>query len=127
MIDLATLRALEDEATAGPWTAELDKFNDDEGLVATFTDAKVSFIGKIETDLGVGDFEGRIDQWHADCAAARDCQEMRDAAFIAAAREAVPALCDEVERLRALVADAADVFEKLDMPRAAALYRKGVK
>lgn len=76
---LAAWRAVTAAATEGPWT-----------LLTRATD-----------DLAVLDANG---MWVAEIGEAPD-----DAAFIATARTAVPALLDEVERLRNLVGEACDV------------------
>jgi uncharacterized protein (DUF885 family) len=76
--DHAALRALADAATPGPWEVERDPYGDD--------DYPVSANGRylcVSPDDGV-----------------RGGHSEADAAFIAAARDAVPALLDEVERLR---------------------------
>jgi hypothetical protein len=105
--ELLAARELCDAATSGPWTSDLDMFDEDEGIVACVMDGEISTIIKIETDLRVPN----SDPWTAEDSRRRDAawklaregQEIRDAAFIAASRTLVPKLLDEVERLRALL------------------------
>lgn len=78
-IDTATLRALAEAATKGPWEAYT--------VPQTRTEAPYIAVEVGETEVRIARFEGGH----------------YDAAFIAAARTAVPALLDEVERLRAEV------------------------
>lgn len=76
--EITRLRALADAATPGPWkrdVSELDVFAVDRGLPQTIVSAN---------DYGIS-----------------VQQTMCDIAFIAAARTAIPALLDEIERLRA--------------------------
>jgi hypothetical protein len=80
-------------------------FSLEEGIVACVSDAQSNMIIKLETGLYItpgdgvtwtaADSERRDAQWRL----ARAGQEVRDMAFVAAAREAVPELLDEVERL----------------------------
>jgi hypothetical protein len=105
--ELTAARALCDAATSGPWTSDLDMFDENEGIVACVMDGEISTIIKIETGLRVQN----SDPWTAEDSRKRDAawkraregQEIRDAAFIAASRTLVPKLLDEVARLRALL------------------------
>lgn len=81
-------RALADGATAGPWTVECD-----ESGFETIVDRDGMYV----VDMGCGGPNGV------------------DAAFIAASRELVPALCDEVERLEAELTLARSA--RIDLPR----------
>ena len=93
-------------ATHGPWTAELDQFSVEEGIVASITDPDITMLVKIDTGLRIegpndgswtaADSNRRDAQWRL----ARTQQEIKDATFIAAARTDVPALLAEVARLR---------------------------
>ncbi len=74
---LSALRTLAAAATPGPWEADLDAETE-------AYDPKICANGHVVADLG-------------------DEAEWDDARFIAAARAAVPELCDEVERLLAQV------------------------
>ena len=104
---IARIRSLCEIATPGPWFAELDMFSSEEGIVACVSDIPNNMIVKLATDLTIdpgvdgawtaADSERRDAQWRL----ARDGQEIRDAYFIAAARDDVPMLLAEVERLRA--------------------------
>lgn len=76
-VDTAAIRALADAATEGPW------FDYDRGI-----GHEVCTDPEMEQPLNSG---------------FRETFKAADAAFIAAARTAVPALCDEVDRLRAVV------------------------
>lgn len=105
--ELSAARALCDAATSGPWTSDLDMFDENEGIVACVMDGEISTIIKIATDLRIPnsnpwtaeDSRRRDAAWEL----AREGQEVRDAAFIAASRTLVPKLLDEVTRLRALL------------------------
>ena len=79
--EIASLRALADAATPGPWrTVE--------------SEADIYTHGGLWSVLaGPAGLENSIAETHRSAA---------NTAFIAAAREAVPALCDEVERLTGL-------------------------
>ncbi len=106
------------KATPGPWSAELDIFDSDEGIVATISNVGTTMLATIGTDHVTTHAEWEADpiaakekadgQWRQ----ARDEQEMRDAVAIVALRNAAPAiadLCREVERLRARIAKAEEV------------------
>ncbi len=115
---LATVRAAlahAGKATPGPWSAEMDIFDSDDGIVATISNVGTTMLATIGTDHVTTHAE-----WEADPIAAkekadgqwrhRDEQEMRDAAAIVALRNAAPAiaaLADECERL-------ADLFDRID-------------
>lgn len=113
---LALWRELEAKATPGPWEGELDQFDPDEGIVATVADPRVHMLASINTDVR-GHFVDDASKWTEQDAVtsreqwekAKQSQALRDAAFIAASRSAVPALLAEVERLREIVADVSKV------------------
>lgn len=86
MVELEAIRRRVDEATAGPWIGPLKRdepWNDRAGIT-------------IARDLS-----GLTTQW----AETKGSNASANATFIAHARTDVPALCDEVERLRALLAN----------------------
>jgi hypothetical protein len=105
--ELKRLRALCDAATPGPWEADLDVFDAEEGIVACIIDRPISTIIKIETELRIAaadpwtaeDSQRRDDTWKL----ARAGQEIKDAQLVAAARNALPRLLDEIERMQAVV------------------------
>lgn len=107
MTRLDEIRKRAEAATSGPWTADLDMFDMNEGIVACVTDEGVNLLATIATGKLIQVAEPwteeltrlRDEQWRS----ARDGQELRDAAFIAHAREDVPYLLGEVERLQALL------------------------
>jgi len=88
-------RALADAATAGPWdyNASFDGWR----TIVYFEDT-----GEIDDGDKIMRQAGRIARTYVD----GDKLNPGNAAFIAAAREAVPALIDEVERLRARLENA---------------------
>ncbi len=108
--EMKRLRALCDVATPGPWKADLDIYDSDEGIVADVTNEGVTLLAKIATDLRIE----RVEPWtHAAETAkkaqwklARTGQEIKDATLIAAARDALPQLLDEIEAQRCLIAEA---------------------
>ena len=82
--EIARLKGLCEKATPGPWRCD-DVLIHQDDLPATYAisdedEQSIAVLGQIQ---GI---KGR--------------QIIRNAEFIAAAREAIPALCDEVERLR---------------------------
>jgi hypothetical protein len=85
-IDIAAARALCDAATPGPWVGGWEG----QSFVVRATDG--SEVTRQTFAVGFGE------DWASD--AFRDDCDNADAAFIAAARDLVPALLDEVERLR---------------------------
>ena len=89
--EIKAARALCEAATPGPWTARFDEY-----VIGDNVSARVS----IRNDDGAWvDSERTIVN-----------ESMRgDAAFIAAARTLVPRLLDEVERLKAALAEAVDI------------------
>lgn len=97
-LDIAAIRARADAATPGPWHAETDCFDPDnpeiEACVTNITEdlADHDVLFTSTTGMNVGHREN----W----ATAEASREMRDARFMATARTDVPALCDEVDRLR---------------------------
>jgi len=88
-VDVAALRALADAATPAPWQAVLE--NDPRGQPVAYYRA---LIGLMANRDGGGYLSVVAGDEHR---ASEDVAE--NAAFIAAAREAVPALCDRVEEL----------------------------
>jgi len=78
-LDLESLKALAEKATPGPWNSARDP-----GASEWFVDRMVA------SDDGEDEYEQ----------IARRVKTSADAAFIAAAREAVPSLIAEIERLR---------------------------
>ena len=79
MAQLDALMELANKATEGPWIAKRQK----------------CFCGSCEA----GDV-WRTDSFHGECTVCKDVAEYHDLPFIAASREAVPALIEEVKRLR---------------------------
>jgi hypothetical protein len=96
--DIRQLEELEREATPGPWEYELDEFDHAEGLVATVADKDTNMLAVLET--GIIDVPNPGGDWTEEKAAikkagwekAKAGQELKDAAFIAAARNALPKL-----------------------------------
>lgn len=87
-IDTAKIRARAEAATEGPWfTEELDRM-----YVGNRADGRSSGLWALV--YGTADYLAELNR------EARD-RKRADAEFIAAARSDVPALCDEVDRLRA--------------------------
>lgn len=84
---LAEIRAMEKAATQGPWWAKCEIIEADE---CGNTTAAMTYVST--NDKGICILYGRGHD---------DANAHEDAAFIAHAREDIPALLDEVERLRA--------------------------
>lgn len=99
-LDVPRLRALCEAATAGPWKPSLDLFEVDEGyeMVVETADPDGPLI-RCGTDV--------LPRGEGGEAAAQRSQGARDAAFIAAARSALPIALDEVERLRGALTEIA--------------------
>ena len=88
--ELDALKALADAATPGPWEVEQHS-----GILCNGTPSTCAVLSSSECDMAsFGDSE----------------QALADAAFVAAARAAVPALIAEVERLREELDDYADAI-----------------
>jgi hypothetical protein len=118
MIDLAAARAVCEGATEGPWVAELDVFNSEDGIVASVSNARTELLFSAGTDFGIDTTplnapwtQERSDRRDAEWAKAKESQELRDARFIASARTLLPQALDEISRLRALVVEACDMTE----------------
>lgn len=91
--ELAELRRIEQAATPGPWGVEYD--GPDGACVRTEQpETDMPHLSK-EKHVACYCFNGQLENPEA------------DATFIAAARNALPALLDEVERLQAIVRDLA--------------------
>jgi len=119
-VDVTKLRALCEAATPGPWKHDLDMFDIDDGYEACVADDHVELLARIDT--GVECHKGGEKWTSADsaerdarCVHARSSQAMRDAALIAAARTALPACLDEIEHLRAALAEALDIARECDI------------
>ena len=103
--DLAALERHARGATQGQWSADLDMFSTEEGIVASICDEKVKMLVKIETGervLGADPWKD-ADSVRRDAAwaRARASQEMRDAEYIAAASPGVVlALINELRAAR---------------------------
>jgi hypothetical protein len=101
------LRRLQVAATRGPFEADLDIFDADEGIVAIVTDLKISTIIKIETGLVIKRGDPKA-EWTAEDSVRRDAvwkkaregQEFQDAQYIAALLNAAPGLLAEVQEWR---------------------------
>ncbi|WP_326564525.1 hypothetical protein [Micromonospora peucetia] len=104
--DLDAIRKLADAATPGPWQAIVpanetgDWFDPYDDPMVVTSDSTPGNYCAIAKDICNGDPEG-----------------VADTAFIAAARSAVPALCDEVEQLRAKLAVARRETDRLRADR----------
>jgi hypothetical protein len=104
--------------TEGPWVAELDVFNGDEGIVASVSNARTDILFTAGTDFGIDTTplnapwtQERADKLVAEWAKAKVSQELRDARFIAASRTLVPEFVARVEKLEALLAEALGHWE----------------
>ena len=108
-LDLDAAEKLSDSATPGPWIAELDCFDLDDGIDAIVSNEGTTILFKSSTDTPIHRGSGPDGDWTADDSAkrdvqwakARDTQELRDARFIAAARTLVPDLIRAVREARA--------------------------
>ena len=101
MIDIKRLRELCEKATPGPWRADTCGYGD-------FTPDRACSIRQVSESAESG-FWGIVhDTSYDDC-----CHMMRatDAAFIVEARNALPALLDELERLRARDVEARELLD----------------
>ena len=122
MIDLTALRKACDLATPGPWDSDsVDVWN--------LTDAGQGFEPGRYVD-SVDIVSGRCEE----CGTYQGVKRDSDAAFIAAARSAVPALLDRVAELEAGLREACDLLDKYrggigtaDRPRVAELRAVGAK
>jgi hypothetical protein len=106
-VDLATLRRLADAASPGPWRA--GSWRGHCRLAHTHGPSVCKYDYELETAAPDDDFFGRYVSGVEPTTIVGSSDDgpmlnRHDAAFIAAARAAVPALCDEVERLRAELA-----------------------
>lgn len=122
-LDIETLRALALKATAGPWSADLDMFDSNEGIVCLVSDPTCELMAILGTDLVIESAE----PWTAEAEAAknaqwrkaRETQQLRDAAYIAAANpQAVLALLDRIAALEAGLREACEAIDDLDHRRA---------
>jgi hypothetical protein len=86
MLDIKAIRERANAATKGPWLADLDVFSVNEPIQACVSNVGTSML--LTLDAG--------SSWSE----ARESQGLKDAEFIAASISDIPALCDEVERLR---------------------------
>lgn len=109
--DITKLRALLAAATPGPWDADLDVFDGDEGIVACVIDRPISMLVKIPTDLKTDNDATREKAWQM----AKDGQELRDATLIASAVNALGPLLDEIERLRRIEKVAKEVASSIKL------------
>lgn len=89
-LDLAAIRARTNAATPGPWQAAVSASDDKHWIVLKAHEPTSPRVAVCTTRFSPP--EGRPG-------------EQEDAAFIAGARSDVPALCDELERHRALLRD----------------------
>lgn len=104
MTDTDTLRKRAEAATPGPWFHH--DFSELVGSEPSTTDVTVScdHPATISVALMAGGLQGSVGE-------AALAQARSDAAFIAAAREAVPALLDEIDALRAKVKAQAEALK----------------
>jgi FtsZ-binding cell division protein ZapB len=103
---LAQWKAAADKATPGPWEHDVYIFESEDPFEACVTNDTLTMIITIPCDVPMhrpigtewknADFAMRDAQWEK----AKHSQAMHDAAFIALAREAVPALIAEIEGYR---------------------------
>ncbi len=95
--ELDRIEALANAATAGPWfVTGLPWFRAQDAVLAGSPDGNVAaMVAQCEV------WEGERDEWNDNEPSFPLADSRCDAAFIAAAREAVPALIAEVRRLRA--------------------------
>lgn len=120
MIDLDAAEKLAAEATKGPWIAELDCFDSDEGIVAVVSNAGTDLLFKGWTGILPHQCDGV--SWTAEDSAKRDAlyaqarggQELRDARLMSAARLLVPQLVAECRRLTACLATANSNHEEYE-------------
>ncbi len=117
-IDLNALRELADRATPGPWTADVHSADDYDDSGSRWGDLRGPDMARSVFCVDLGDFYALSPE---------------NAAFIAASRTAVPALIAEVERLKALTAEACGIATprhrnmeevKLDADRIAAIKQE---
>lgn len=107
-LNLVAIRALCEAATPGPWIAELDCFDMDDGIDAIVSNDGTTILFKSNTGIPMHRGSGPDGEWtagdsakrDAQWAKARDGQELRDARFIAAARTLIPQLLAAVEQLQ---------------------------
>ena len=112
--ELAQDKAICEAATQGPWTADLDMFSVDDGIVALVSDVGTHLLFTGSTDiltivpqkrgLDMDDRPYTADDEAFKNAAwvqAKDSQALKDAIMMAAARTRWPAALAEVERLSA--------------------------
>lgn len=123
------LLELAEKATPGPWDSELDVFDADGSIDATVADKDVEMLATIHTGVYkpvVNEYE----RWTAEMEAASkkawakagESQAIKDARFIAAAREALPAALREVETLCAENARMREALRLADPRNAGELY-----
>jgi len=98
-VDTAALRTLADRAEPGPWQAIFSEGDATSNRVDYYTIATESDVEPVAVLYGDG----------------RPEPHSGNAYFIAAARSAVPALCDEVDALRAAVAAPTTSTESFDV------------
>lgn len=114
--DVVKLRAAAQAATKGPWAANLDVFNDEDGIVACVVDSPITMLVQIGTDIPLHHVpdDGR---WTAEDDAKRDAQwekarqsqALRDANYLAAASpDVVLSLLDRLEQLESALGEACD-------------------
>lgn len=105
--DLAAARELCESATAGPYLADLDMFDNE--IVACISNATTAILFTGGTDCVVPHAQKWTQelQQQSDAAweRAKESQALRDAQFLAASGTLVPSLLDDVERLRTELAD----------------------
>lgn len=96
---LTELTALLEKATPAPWKYDLDRFDDDNGIQACVTNDGVTLLATIATDVNF-DRGDETKPWTAEqeaaknaaWAKAKESQAAKDAALIAAFRNAAPDL-----------------------------------
>ena len=98
-LDLAPIRARADAATRGPWVRE--STDDTDRDIALGYDVP----GQGSPNLVATCFDDADDDGRNEDGPITRKQAQANAKFMAAARSDVPALCDEVERLRARLAE----------------------
>ena len=87
---LKQIAARVEAATRGPWTAEVDRFDDETGWIVLLSNESLALFAKLEPADVTGESSTEV------CTS----QAMRDGQFLAAARSDVPWLLREVERMR---------------------------
>lgn len=105
---IAELRALAEKATKGPWYADTTSSHDGFGRYLT---SEVRSVDDNRVVVEFSNSNGTIEQLDE---ARIDTEAIANAPFIAASREAVPQLLDEVERLDSALSLSSLVMEGMN-------------